>query len=122
MKPERWPAGAPQRLVPDDSTGALYPMYGIDEEGVHHSGWAFTDIDAAPTKSFIVEHHDDEEYEKYFPVLFGKRSSILVELADGDDSFTILSLDAKKIKKLAELGQNPNFNTNIRLALILNQY
>ena len=72
MKPERWPAGAPQRLVPD-STDALYPLYGIDEEGVHHSDWAFTDIDACPTKSFIVEHHDDEAYEKYFEMAVGKR-------------------------------------------------
>jgi uncharacterized sulfatase len=73
MKPERWPAGAPQRLVPEDTTGALYPMYGIDEEGVHHSDWAFTDIDAAPTKSFIVENHDDEEYGMYFDLAVGKR-------------------------------------------------
>nr|WKN39270.1 sulfatase [Tunicatimonas sp. TK19036] len=72
MKPERWPAGAPQRLVPD-SSGAVYPMYGIDEEGVHHSEWAFTDIDAAPSKSFIVEHHDDGEYAKYFDLAVGKR-------------------------------------------------
>ena len=73
MKPERWPAGAPQRLVPEDTTGALYPMYGIDEEGVHQSGWAFTDIDAAPTKSFIVEHRNDEVYERYFELAVGKR-------------------------------------------------
>lgn len=72
MKPERWPAGAPQRLV-SDSTEALYPMYGIDEEGIHQSDWAFTDIDACPTKSFIVEHHDDKEYKKYFELAVGKR-------------------------------------------------
>ena len=72
MKPERWPAGAPQRLVPD-ATDALYPMYGIDDQGVHHSDWAFTDIDAAPTKSFIVEHHDDDTYGKYFELAVSKR-------------------------------------------------
>ncbi|WKN33868.1 sulfatase [Porifericola rhodea] len=72
MKPERWPAGAPQRLVPD-SSGAVYPMYGIDSAGVHHSEWAFTDIDDCPTKSFIVEHHDDEQYGKYFELAVGKR-------------------------------------------------
>ncbi len=72
MKPERWPAGAPQRLVAD-STDALYPMYGIDSAGVHHSEWAFTDIDACPAKSFIIEHHDDAAYEKYFELAVGKR-------------------------------------------------
>ena len=59
MKPERWPAGAPQRIV-RGTTDDLWPMYGIDEDGVHHSDWAFTDIDAAPTKSYIVENREDE--------------------------------------------------------------
>ena len=72
MKPERWPAGAPQRLIPD-SSGAVYPMYGIDAQGEHHSQWAFTDIDACPTKSFIVEHHDDPRYDEYFALAVGKR-------------------------------------------------
>ena len=82
MKPERWPAGAPQRLIPDSSgmpprgvppSEAVYPMYGVDEAGVHHSDWAFTDIDGAPTKSFIVEHRNDEEYDQYFELAVGKR-------------------------------------------------
>ena len=72
MKPERWPAGAPQRLVPD-STGVVYPMYGIDKEGTHHSEWAFTDIDACPTKSFIVEQRTDTAYARYFEWAVAKR-------------------------------------------------
>lgn len=72
MKPERWPAGAPQRLIPD-SAGSTYPMYGIDEEGIHHSEWAFTDIDACPTKSFIVEQHSNADYTKYFEWAVTKR-------------------------------------------------
>jgi N-sulfoglucosamine sulfohydrolase len=52
MKPDRWPAGAPQRIKPG-TDNELLPMYGIDEKGVHHSEWAFTDIDAAPSKSFM---------------------------------------------------------------------
>lgn len=66
MKPERWPAGAPQRLIPDSPDNALYPLYGIDSNGTHHSDWAFTDIDAAPTKSWIVEHAKQEPFTKYF--------------------------------------------------------
>ncbi|MCP4311623.1 MAG: sulfatase [Bacteroidetes bacterium] len=65
LKPERWPAGAPQRLVPGEDD-QLYPMYGIDENGKQQTGWAFTDIDGSPTKSFIIEHHDDEAYSSYF--------------------------------------------------------
>ena len=79
MKPERWPAGAPQRIVPDTNK-ELYPMYGIDEKGEHHSEWAFTDIDAAPTKSVIVEQHHQPEMRKYFDWSLVKRPE--VELFD----------------------------------------
>ena len=65
MTPERWPSGAPQRLK-DENSKETYPMYGIDEEGVHHSDWAFTDIDACPTKSFIVENYNEWKWKKYF--------------------------------------------------------
>jgi uncharacterized sulfatase len=93
MKPERWPAGAPQRLVPD-SSGAVYPMYGIDSAGVHHSDWAFTDIDACPTKSFIVEHHDEEGLEKYFEWSVGKRPEYeLFDIEKDPDCLTNLAQD-----------------------------
>lgn len=72
MKPERWPAGAPQRIKPG-TKGELLPMYGIDENGEHHSDWAFTDIDAAPTKSFIIENRQDEIIRPYFDWAHAKR-------------------------------------------------
>jgi len=43
--------GAPQCIKPG-TENELLPMYEIDENGVHHSDWAFTDIDAAPAKSY----------------------------------------------------------------------
>ena len=73
MKPERWPSGAPQRLIPDSTGNALYPMYGLDKNGVYHKGEAFTDIDAAPSKSFIIEHHDDPRYSKFFDMAMALR-------------------------------------------------
>ena len=72
MKPERWPAGAPQRIVAG-TTDELWPMYGIDENGVHQSAWAFTDIDAAPTKSYIIENMDDENVRPFFDLAHAKR-------------------------------------------------
>jgi uncharacterized sulfatase len=65
LKPERWPAGAPQRLIPG-TEDQLYPMYGLDENGKQESGWAFTDIDGSPTKAFIIEHHADDAIKSYF--------------------------------------------------------
>ena len=75
IKPERWPAGAPQRIKPG-TTDELLPMYGIDENGIHHSDWAFTDIDAAPTKSYIVEHRNDPEIKPYFDWSVAKRPEV----------------------------------------------
>ncbi len=65
LRPERWPAGAPQRLKPG-TEDELYPMYGIDAQGKQHSEWAFTDIDASPTKAYIIENHEDKAINPYF--------------------------------------------------------
>ncbi len=65
LKPERWPAGAPQRLKPG-MKNELFPLYGIDEQGKHHSEWAFTDIDESPTKAFIIENHADQSVGYFF--------------------------------------------------------
>lgn len=72
MKPDRWPYGAPQRIKPG-TDNELLPLYGIDENGVHHSEWAFTDIDAAPTKSYIIENRQDETIRPYFHRIHAKR-------------------------------------------------
>ena len=75
IRSERWPAGAPQRINPKN-TGELLPMYGIDVNGVHHSDWAFTDIDGSPSKSFIVEHHNDPKIKPYFDWAVDKRPEV----------------------------------------------
>ena len=72
MKPERWPAGAPQRIFAG-TENELWPMYGIDENGVHNSAWAFTDIDASPTKSYIIENWQDENIKPFFDLAHAKR-------------------------------------------------
>lgn len=54
-------------------------------------------------------------YKEYFPLTYSKRSNILVDLADGEDSFAILSLDSVKIKKLAHYGNNPDFDEIVKL-------
>lgn len=57
----------------------------------------------------------DDVYANYFRLIYSRRSEILVGLADGDDTFSILSLESEKIKKLAKLGQNPNLEKIIKL-------
>jgi uncharacterized sulfatase len=69
-------------------------MYGIDSAGVHHSDWAFTDIDACPTKSFIVEHRNEQEFEKYFELAVGKRPEYeLFDVEKDPDCLTNLAND-----------------------------
>lgn len=72
QRPQRWPAGAPQGINPKDES-EIYPLYGLDSEGVHHSGWAFTDVDACPTKSYLAEHHKTDSIRYYFDLAYGKR-------------------------------------------------
>jgi len=101
MKPERWPAGAPQRIV-KGTTNKLLPMYGIDENGVHHSEWAFTDIDAAPTKSYIIENWENEYVSPFFDLAHAKRPEF--ELFDiQNDTYCLNNLignsDFAKVEK-----------------------
>lgn len=63
--PEREPAGAPQKYSSKDTT-QLEPMYGLDENGKYANEDVFTDISTGPTKTFIIENHDSDEYGKYF--------------------------------------------------------
>jgi uncharacterized sulfatase len=66
-------------------------MFGIDENGKHHSEWAFTDIDEAPTKSYIVENREDELVATFFNWSVGKRPEF--ELFDvNSDPFCLNNL------------------------------
>ncbi|WP_297091334.1 sulfatase [uncultured Draconibacterium sp.] len=85
IKPERWPAGAPQRIAPGTQNKRL-PMHGIDEKGVHHSEWAYTDIDGSPTKSFIIENRTQEAVSKYFHLAVDRRPEFeLYQIKDDPD-------------------------------------
>lgn len=59
FKPERWPAGDPQKYEED---GTLGPMHG-----------AYHDIDACPTLDQLVEQRDHPQIGKYLELAVGKR-------------------------------------------------
>lgn len=58
---------------------------------------------------------DDEGYKIYYPLIYSKRSEIMVSLADGTSSFTILSMHPDKIKGLAALGSDPDYERIVEL-------
>ncbi len=99
MKPERWPAGDPQAI--DEKTGQPYPMYGLDEKGIHQPEWAFTDVDAAPSKSFLIEHYKDPAIRPYFDLAYDIRPEF--ELYDvGNDPFCLHNLAGNATYAAAE--------------------
>ncbi|MEC3907025.1 sulfatase [Tamlana sp. 2201CG12-4] len=102
IKSKRWPAGAPQRINPEDST-ALWPMYGINEKGKYMSNGAFTDIDDCPSKTYIIENHEDPEVAEYFKLAHGKRAEIELYHVT-DDPYCLNNLAG--ISKYAPIEKN----------------
>lgn len=66
-------------------------------------------------RSFKENQQYSDIYEKLFPATFRNKSAILVQLADGEASFTILSQDLSIIKKLAGIANHPNIDELLRL-------
>lgn len=69
--PERWPAGAPQMLNPENPSEPHY-MHGLDENG-RFTGDAYFDIDSSPTKTYLIENMHDPEVAFYYELSMGKR-------------------------------------------------
>jgi len=65
FKPDRWPAGQPNKIT-DDFT----PPF---EEMAKSTYVGYGDIDASPTKAWMVEHRDDKKYESMVQMAWEKR-------------------------------------------------
>lgn len=72
MHPERWPAGAPQKLDPKD-TLKLLPLNGIGTDGNYIGQSAYTDIDDSPTKTFMLENYRDQDIKPFLDLSVNKR-------------------------------------------------
>ncbi|MGV3504737.1 MAG: sulfatase [Adhaeribacter sp.] len=64
FKPDRWPAGDPQKLEKDPKTGQMLP-------GPMHGG--YHDIDASPTLTYLVANREDNYVSRYFHLAVDKR-------------------------------------------------
>lgn len=101
IKPERWPAGAPQRIDPE---GGLFPLYGIDPTGRHHSEWAFTDIDESPSKSYLIENYFQDGVMEYFSLAVAKRPEYeLYHIVNDPDCLVNLTEDPSHREILSTL-------------------
>lgn len=65
-------------------------------------------------RNFKPDQENNEIYERLFPATSRNKSAILVQLADGDASFTILSQNEAAIRKLAGIAGHPNLDQLIK--------
>ena len=103
--PERWPAGAPQRLNPVNP-GELDFMHGLDSNGKYVGG-VYCDIDdGGVSKTFLIENMNDPEVALYFNLAMGIRlGEELFYLKD--DPYTISNIaEEEKFSKDLKFMRN----------------
>jgi arylsulfatase A-like enzyme len=96
--PDRWPMGAPYSV-----TGQGAPAGDVLESDTRV---AFADMDASPTKAWLVEHRNDTTWKWHYDLAFAKRpAEELYDVKTDPDQVKNLAADpafAAKKKQLAE--------------------
>lgn len=91
MKPDRWPAGAPQRYAQEDSS-VLLNMFSLDKNAGYTQDDIFTDIDACPTLDYMINHLTDKEIRPYLLLCCDKRPEFeLYDVADDPECLNNLA-------------------------------
>jgi arylsulfatase A-like enzyme len=84
FKPDRWPMGSPKAVTDTDAPAA--------EAVAGDTRIAFADMDASPTKAWLIAHRNERQWQWYYQYAFGKRPA--EELYD-------LRADPDQVKNLA---------------------
>jgi len=87
FKPQRWPAGAPKGYAKPLDIEITRPR------GTH---FGYADVDAAPTKSYMLKHRDDPKVRRLFDLAFAKRPA--EELYD-------LQIDPDQLNNVADKSE-----------------
>ena len=100
FKPDRWPMGeGPGHGRPD---GPMPTFEALRE----NTFCAFGDLDASPTKAWLVEHRSDPGMEVYFDYAFGRRpEEELYDLRSDPDCLNNLAASAGHAATRSELSQ-----------------
>jgi arylsulfatase A-like enzyme len=85
FKPDRWPMGSPKGVTETEAPAA--------EALAGNTRVAFADMDASPTKAWLVAHRNEPQWHWYYEYAFGKRPA--EELYD-------LRTDPDQVKNLAD--------------------
>ena len=65
--PDRWPMGDPYHRATNDTPEEMA------RKSLADTGYAFPDLDASPTKSWLLLRENEEEWQAYWDYAFGKR-------------------------------------------------
>jgi len=92
FEPDRWPMGSPG--------GAS------DEELESNTRAGYADMDASPTKAWLIEHRDDPQWKPYFERAFGKRpAEELYDLTKDPDQIENVAANPEYAAKKKELSE-----------------
>jgi len=87
FKPGRWPMGNPYNIAEKGPSS---------EELAGNTFVTFPDMDASPTKAFLVTHREDKKWKRYYDLAFGKRPrEELYILAEDPDQVLNVAGDPK---------------------------
>jgi N-sulfoglucosamine sulfohydrolase len=100
FKPDRWPAGAPKGYAQPTEIVVSHPR---------GTFFGYGDVDAAPTKSYMLKYQDDPKVNKLFELAFGKRPA--EELYD-------LRKDPNQLNNVAALPEYAKVKNKLAAALM----
>jgi len=96
FKPDRWPAGAPKGYAKPTEINVTRPL------GTH---FGYADVDAAPTKSYMLKHRDDPRVKELFELGFAKRpAEELYDLAKDPDQLKNVADEAEYARTRSRLA------------------
>jgi arylsulfatase A-like enzyme len=97
FKPERWPLGYPVAV-----TGTSAPSQQELEEQTYA---AFADMDASPTKAWLVLHRNEPQWKRFYDIAFARRpGEELYDLRKDPFQMNNVTADAKYAKDKARLS------------------
>jgi arylsulfatase A-like enzyme len=95
---DRWPMGSPGATADAASRGG--------QSLENNTFLAFADMDASPTKAWLIQHKDDSQWKGHYDFAFGKRpAEELYDISKDPDQVNNVAADPAYAKPKQELSQ-----------------
>ncbi|HEY6168473.1 MAG TPA: sulfatase [Verrucomicrobiae bacterium] len=96
--PDRWPMGSPKGVTARET-----PEFDALQDTTYT---AFADMDASPTKAWLITHRDDTEWKWHYEFAFGKRpAEELYDLRKDPDQVKNVAADPAYAKQKQQLSE-----------------